>query len=99
MAQIPKKEESGANISRELLARIVELSELVWHGNRSQMGRDLEVDQSAISKVLAGKQQPGAKFLERLATWPGVNVGWLFLGQGDPGLEGGLLPGGGEVSP
>ncbi len=94
-----RRAESGANISAALHARILELSELVWRGNRSQMGRDLDVDQSAMSKVLAGKQQPSAKLLEKLAAWPGINIGWLFRGDGEPLLEDGMRPGVGQFRP
>lgn len=98
MARKPRKE-STATISTGLHARIVRLSELVWGGNRSQMGRDLGVDQSAISKVLAGKQEPSAKLLEKLASHPRVNSVWLFTGVGEPLIEGGLRPGVGGYCP
>jgi transcriptional regulator with XRE-family HTH domain len=89
----------GSSISPDLLARIVRLSELTWKGNRSQMGRDLGIDQAAVSRVLAGKQQPSAKLLERLATWPGVNVVWLLSGHGQPLIEGGARAGDGPDLP
>jgi transcriptional regulator with XRE-family HTH domain len=94
-----RRQESGAKISTDLHARIVLLSELLWQANRSQMARDLDTDQSAMSRILSAKQQPGAKLLERLATWPSVNVGWLFLGQGEPILPEGLRPGVGQFLP
>jgi transcriptional regulator with XRE-family HTH domain len=63
------------------------------------MGRDLGIDQSAISKILAGKQEPSATLLERLAAWPGVDIGWLFLGRGEPLLEEGMRAGVGQFRP
>jgi transcriptional regulator with XRE-family HTH domain len=86
-------------ISGELHARIVSLANLLWHGNRSRMGRDLGVDQSALSKVLAGKQQPSATLLERCANWPAVNPAWLMCGRGEPLLDGSPAPGAGLYRP
>ncbi|MGL6095148.1 MAG: helix-turn-helix domain-containing protein [Fimbriiglobus sp.] len=78
------KAPSGSEDSHHLRDRIARLAELVWAGRQSQMARDLGVAQSSISKVLAGKQQPGTVLLERLATWTGVNPVWLVCGRGEP---------------
>jgi transcriptional regulator with XRE-family HTH domain len=93
------RDEDRADISPELHARIVELSNLVWEGNRSRMARDVDIDQPTISRVLTGQQKPSAKLLEKLATWPGVNVGWFLLGQGEPVLAPGMQAGVGGYRP
>src|SRR4051794_39269227 len=61
----------GASVSPALIERIRNLATRIWNDRQSQMARDLDIDQASISRVLAGKQQPGAKLLEKLATWPG----------------------------
>jgi transcriptional regulator with XRE-family HTH domain len=91
--------QSATTVSDELHARIARLSELIWSGNQSAMGRDLGVDQSAVSKVLAGKQQPSAMLIERLATWSRVNPAWLMSGRGEPLLDGSTTPGVGLYCP
>lgn len=94
-----RREESNARISEGLQLRIENLAEMFWSSSRSRMARDLDVDQSTISKVLTRKQEPSAKFLERLAAWPGVNVVWLFTGQGEPQVQGGTRPAVGPFRP
>jgi transcriptional regulator with XRE-family HTH domain len=91
--------QSTAVISDELHARIVRLAELFWESNQSRMGRDVGVDQSALSKMLAGKQQPSAMLLERLANWPGVNAAWLMSGRGEPRLDTFPASGAGQYRP
>ena len=86
-------------ISDELHARIVRLADLIWRDNQTLMGRELGVDQSALSKVLRGKQQPSAMLVERLANRPTVNPGWLMCGRGEPLLEGPFAPGVGLYRP
>ena len=88
-----------AVVSTELQDRIGRLAEVVWKGNQSQMGRDLGIDQSSLSKTLTGKQQPSAALVERLANWKGVNPGWLLCGKGEPLLEGPFAPGVGLYRP
>lgn len=88
-----RTDKSGARISEALLSRIIALCDLVWQGNRSRMSRDLGIDQAAMSRILAAKQQPGAKMLEKLAAWEGLDVGWLFTGKGEPLLREGMRAG------
>src|SRR5262245_9271107 len=88
-----------ALVTTEFQARLAKLAELVWRGNQSQMQRDLGIDQSSLSKVLAAKQQPSAALVERLANWKGVNPGWLLCGKGEPLLEGPFSPGVGLYRP
>lgn len=90
---------TSALIGKEFHDRLARLSELIWKSNQSQMGRDLGIDQSSLSKVLAGKQQPSAALIERLANWKGVNPGWLLCGKGEPLLEGPFAPGVGLYRP
>ena len=94
-----KREESSSRISDGLHARIVRLSQLLWADNRTRMARDVGSDQSTISKVLAGKQEPSAKLLEMLAANPRVNPVWLFTGEGEPLVEVGVRPGLGAFRP
>src|SRR5262249_10987405 len=49
--------------------------------------------------VLRGVQEPPGKLLEALARWPGVNVRWLFAGEGEPLSERNLWAGGGRFLP
>ncbi len=91
--------ESSALVTDGFQDRIIHLAELIWKGNRSQMGRDLGADQSSLSKLLAQKQQPSAALIERLANWKGVNPGWLLCGKGEPLLEGPFSPGLGLYRP
>jgi hypothetical protein len=89
-----KKQPGQEDSSHELVQRIVQLSELLWKGNRSQMGRDLGLAQPVVSRVLAGKHQPSGKLLEALAKWPGVSAAWLLVGEGEPLIEEGVGVGG-----
>lgn len=91
--------EGGASVSPGLIDRILCLADRIWDNNQSEMARNLEVDQASISRVLGRKQQPGAKLLERLATWPRVNAYWLFSGEGEAVVETVLGPGGGRFRP
>jgi transcriptional regulator with XRE-family HTH domain len=91
--------QTAAVVSPGLQSRINRLADLLWKGNQSQMGRDLGIDQSSLSKTLAGKQQPSAALVERLANWKGVNPGWLLCGKGEPLLEGPYAPGVGLYRP
>lgn len=84
----------------EITARLRHLRDLIWHGNNSRMGRELgNISHPVISRVLAGEQPPPGKLLEALAKWPGLNVRWLFAGEGVPLGEQGLGAGGGHFSP
>lgn len=91
--------QTAAIVSTGLQSRITRLADQLWKGNQSQMGRDLGIDQSSLSKTLAGKQQPSAALVERLANWKGVNPGWLLCGKGEPLLEGPDAPGVGLYRP
>jgi transcriptional regulator with XRE-family HTH domain len=90
------KSESGIPES-SLRDRIAQVAEAIWHNRKSQMARDLGVEQASISRLLAGKQQPSAKILERIATWPGINTFWLFTGVGE--MSSPVLAGGGRYLP
>lgn len=84
----------------EIAARLKHLRDLIWDGNNSRMGRELgHISHPVISRVLAGDQPPPGKLLEALAKWPGLNVRWLFAGEGEPLSERGLGAGGGHFSP
>ena len=84
----------------EITARLRHLRDLIWDGNNSRMGRELgNISHPVISRVLAGDQPPPGKLLEALAKWPGLNVRWLFAGEGEPLNERGLGAGGGHFSP
>ncbi|QJW93123.1 helix-turn-helix domain-containing protein [Frigoriglobus tundricola] len=88
--------EKGSGIAE----RLKHLRDLLWDGNNSRMGRELgNISHPVISRVLAGDQPPPGKLLEALAKWPGLNVRWLFAGEGEPLSERGLGAGGGHFSP
>lgn len=78
------RKSTSEGASPTIHARIALLAERIWMMNQSAMARDLRVEQSTISKVLAGRQQPGAALLERLASWPRVNPAWLMSARGEP---------------
>lgn len=64
--------------------RVAWLLEAVWNGNRSEMARAVGVTHTVLSKIATGKQNPGRRLLEAIATHPKVNPEWLLSGQGDP---------------
>ncbi len=82
------KEQSKKNT--EIATRIGKLADLVWRGNRSQMGRDLGFAQQVVSRVIAGDHQPSAEFVTALANWPGINRDYLLNGVGEPLLTPGI---------
>lgn len=73
--------------------RMVWLLEHVWYNNVTQMARDLDVSQTALSRVLAG-QMPSGKMLEGLGSRVDINLRWLLTGQGEPLAQPGRSIGG-----
>ena len=93
------KKESLPKDMTLLARRIVLLAKLLWNGNKSRMANELVISLSVMSRVLRGEQEPPAKLLDALARWPGVNVRWLFAGEGEPLSERNLGAGGGRFLP
>lgn len=96
---MPKRRQSHHDRTDALAERIIRLADLLFHGNQSEMGRVLEVDQSAISRMLARRQSPNLKVVEGLASQPGVNLFWLFTGMGEPLVDAGVEPKGRHFRP
>jgi hypothetical protein len=65
----------------ERFARILELR---FAGNRSAFAKALGCSPSFVSRVVAGKKQPGSKLLLALADQPGLDRRWVLTGEGDP---------------
>jgi hypothetical protein len=63
------------------------------------MGRKLGISHPVMSRVLAGTQPPPGKMLEALARQPGMNLRWLFAGEGDFRGEQRIGAGGGHFCP
>src|SRR5262245_59871342 len=63
------------------------------------MAEALGSSHPVVSRVLRGEQDPPGKLLEALAKWPGVNVRWLFAGEGEPSSDRNLFGGGGCFCP
>src|SRR5262245_39098063 len=98
MAKKRPKKAANADVGT-LTKRVVVLARLIWHGNKSRMSRALKISHPVLSRVLRGLQEPPGKLLEALARWPGVNVRWLFAGEGEPLSERNLWAGGGRFLP
>lgn len=79
--------------------RLIELWKRVWKGNKSEMGRSLEVSNQVIMRILAGQQLPTGKVLEAIAAHPEINMRWLLTGEGEPLIEPGARSGAGPVRP
>src|SRR4051812_34097542 len=95
-----RKTEEPSEEGTPLTARIRHLCEIVWDGNKSKMGRDLGgISHPVMSRVLSEQQAPPGNLLEALAKWPGLNVRWLFAGEGEPLSERNLGWGGGHFCP
>jgi hypothetical protein len=94
-----RKSDRQSDESSPLTERIKQLCDLLWGGNRSRMARDLEISHPVISRVLAGQQPPPGKLLEGMAKWPGLNLKWLFAGEGEPLGDRGLGGDGGHFAP
>ncbi len=73
--------------SNTLLDRIHWLMAKLWNGSQTKMAADLDVAQSTIANVFAGRRNPGRALLATLAAHPLVNEEWLRKGIGPP-----LLP-------
>ena len=98
MGRKRRQEEPGEHLS-PLAQRIKHLCDQLWQGNMSRMGRDLEISHPVMSRVLAGTQPPPGKMLDALAKRPGMNLRWLFAGEGDFRGEQGIGAGGGHFCP
>jgi hypothetical protein len=82
-----------------LTRRIIQLAKLIWGGNKSRMAKALGISHPVLSRVLRAQQEPPGKLLEALARWPGVNLRWLFAGEGEPLSDRNLWAGGGRFLP
>jgi transcriptional regulator with XRE-family HTH domain len=98
MGKKRQQDERGESLS-PLAQRIKHLCEELWEGNMSQMGRELGISHPVMSRVLAGTQPPPGKLLEALAKREGMNLRWLFAGEGDFRGEQGISAGGGHFCP
>lgn len=67
--------------------RIAWLLHSVWGQNRSKMAADIGVTPSVLTKVATGRQNPGARLLDAIASYKRINPSWLLKGQGAPLLE------------
>jgi hypothetical protein len=74
---------------KPITQRFCNLLTSFWRGNQSQMGRDLGVAQTVISRVSRG-QEPPYVLMEALASYEAagrrINLNWLLRGDGDPFL-------------
>src|SRR5581483_10391369 len=98
MGRKREQKESGEPLS-PLAQRIKHLCDELWGGNKSEMGRELGISHPVMSRVLAGTQPPPGKLLEALAKREGMNLRWLFAGEGDFRGEQGTGAGGGHFCP
>lgn len=64
--------------------RLLFVLKTLYAGNQSRLAADLGCSQAVISKIAAGKQQPGARLLQALAAHPKVNPAWVLTGEGEP---------------
>jgi transcriptional regulator with XRE-family HTH domain len=70
--------------SSEPAERFARILELRFAGNRSAFAKALGCSPSFVSRVVAGKKQPGSKLLLALADLPGLNRRWALTGEGEP---------------
>jgi hypothetical protein len=98
MGRKRQQEEPGEPLS-PLAQRIKHLCDELWQGNISRMGRKLGISHPVLSRVLAGTQPPPGKLLEALAKREGMNLRWLFAGEGDFRGEQDIGVGGGHFCP
>lgn len=54
-----------------------------------EAARQIGITQSLLSRTLSGEREPSKTLLEKLGSFPGVNLRWLLDGVGDPLTEGG----------
>lgn len=51
--------------------------------NANELARELNVQRSAISHILSGRNKPGLDMLEKICRlFPGINHYWLITGEG-----------------
>lgn len=98
MGRKRRQEETGEPLS-PLAQRIKHLCDELWEGNMSSMGRELGISHPVMSRVLAGTQPAPGKMLEALAQREGMNLRWLFAGEGDFQGEQRIGAGGGHFCP
>jgi transcriptional regulator with XRE-family HTH domain len=65
-------------------ARFRYVLDAFFGGSQSALASKLGCSQSVVSKVVAGRQQPGAQLLLALASLHGVTRKWALLGKGPP---------------
>lgn len=82
MSKAPK----ARNVSPDLQTvggRVRHLLKELWGGNQTNMARDVQCSQSALSQVEHGAE-PGKRLLSLITSCGRVNPEWLFHGKGDP---------------
>lgn len=57
-----------------------------WAGSQTRFATDVGCSPSVISKILAGRQKPGSRLIQRLLKLENVNPEWLLSGEGEPWL-------------
>src|SRR5687768_3823794 len=68
-------------------ARFKYVLDVVFAGSRNKMATTLGCSPSLISRIVLGKQEPGANLLSALADQPSMNRLWVLLGEGEPFTE------------
>lgn len=67
--------------------RFATVLEVVFGRSQGAMAKALGCSQSIISRIVRGKQAPGAKLLMTLAEYPALNRAWVLTGVGEPLLS------------
>jgi transcriptional regulator with XRE-family HTH domain len=57
--------------------------------HQREAARQIGITHSLLSRTLSGERKPSKTLLEKLGSFPGVNLRWLLDGIGEPLLEGG----------
>ena len=67
---------------RDLNKRVETVVNKLFHGNQSAAAQDLQVSQSALSQVIAGKKNVGHKLSKAITDHPKINAQWFHSGDG-----------------
>ena len=69
-------------IDSPIAARLILLRAEVWGDDQPRMANDLGCTVPNLSNILAGRQAPGIKVLQRLSEHAVVDVNWILTGDG-----------------
>jgi hypothetical protein len=84
-SEMTKRRKTSRKASRPLSPEADRVRHVLWAlfaGSQTAMAATVHVSQSAVSRVVSGKQEPSVKMMRSMATLPGVDKKWALEGIG-----------------